>query len=173
VTRFDLEMIAPWLQDSTDVLQVGVLGPDDDPSMVDPYARHIRGRVEQDGDRFYLNTMGRSFLASERLYLKCLKRAYDHCRVAGGVWGGRQGLDAESDEAPCERDWVTSSGLVIAWRRYAHMLEPMANQRLIRDQAMAAAWFSDRCREHFSAPLPARTLKERRHFGPPSLAGTG
>src|SRR4030095_3250003 len=116
VTRFDLEIIAPWLQDPTDVLQVGYLTGDDNPIWTDPYQRIVRGRVDQDGDRYYLNTMGRTFLETDLLYLKCLKRAYDHCRPSGGVWGAQTGLVAESDESPAERDWVVSRAVVLAWR---------------------------------------------------------
>ena len=72
----------------------------------------------------------------------------------------------ETDESPAEREWVTASGLTIAWRRYGHVLEVLANQRLVRDQQTAAAWFTDKTREHFSVPLPARTLKRRSQFGP-------
>jgi hypothetical protein len=71
-----------------------------------------------------------------------------------------------------ERDWLVASALVIAWRRLAHLLEPLANQRVIRDQTSAAVWFTERTREHFTGPLPARTLKRRRQFGPPVLSGT-
>ena len=104
------------------------------------------------------------------LYLRCLKRAYDHCRPSGGEFGQQSGLSGENDEAPPEADWLVSSALVIAWRRLGHLLEPLANARLIRDQATSAAWFTERTREHFTGPLPARTLKRRRSFGPPALA---
>jgi len=168
-TRHDLSLVCPWLQDATDILQVGVLSASDDRNMTDPYGAVVRGQVEQDGGRFYFNTGGRSFNSDELLYLKVLKRAYDHCCPHGGTFGQQVGLELEDDESPVERDWLVSSALVIAWRRYAKMLEPIANQRLIRDQASANAWFSDRCREHFSQPLPQRTFKPQRSFGPPAL----
>jgi hypothetical protein len=165
-TRHDLGVIAPWVQDPSDILQVGVLAAGEDRNITDPFGRVIRGEIERDGGRMYLNTGSRSFQAGDLLYLRCLKRAYDHCRVAGGEFGTQAGLRAETDEAPVERDWLASAALVVAWRRFAHLLEPQANQRLIRDQQAAAAWFSDRCREHFTAPLPGHTLKPRRFFGP-------
>jgi hypothetical protein len=169
-SRHDLTTVAPWLQDTTDVLQAGALQDYEDRNLSDPYGRVVRGQVDRDGGSLYFNTGTRTFNTNEVLYLRCLKRAYDHCRPSGGVFGEQSGLREETDEAPIELDWLASSALVIAWRRYGHMLEPGANQRLIRDQAAAAAWFSDRCREHFSAPLPARTFKPRRFFGPPRLA---
>jgi len=165
-SRHDLGVIAPWLQDTTDVLQVGWLGPADDRNAFDPFEHVVQGMVERDGGRMFLNTGARTFNGDEILYLRCLKRAYDHCRPAGGEFGEQVGLELETDEAPIEADWLASSALVIAWRRFAHLLEPLANARLVRDQQIAAAWFTDRCREHFSGPLPQRTLRRRRQFGP-------
>jgi hypothetical protein len=171
-SRHNLSVVCPWLQDPNDVLQVGVIKNYDDRNLTDPFENVVRGMVERDGGDFYLNTGTTTFLDDEVLWLRVLKRAYDHCRPSGGTYGQQSGLTLETDEAPCERDWVASSALVIAWRRFAHILEVQANQRLIRDQAAAAAWFTDRCREHFTAPLPQRTLRRRRYFGPPrQLAG--
>lgn len=165
-TRHNLGAVADWLQDTSDVLQVGYLAPYEDRNETDPFERIVRGQIERDGDDLYLNTGTRSFISGECLYLRCLKRAFDHCRMAGGVFGEQAGIYLETDEAPAEREWVTASALTIAWRRYAKMLEVMANQRLVRDQAAAASWFNDKTREHFTAPLPARTLKRRSQFGP-------
>jgi len=170
--RHDLNVVAPWLQDPSDVLQVGVLHPPDDRNLIDPFENVVRGMVERDGGSMYLNTGTTTFVDGDTLYLRCLKRAYDHCRTSGGTYGEQSGLYGETDEAPIERVWAAAAALVIAWRRFAHLLEPGANQRLIRDQASAAAWFTDECRKHFNAPLPQRTLRRRRYFGPPQqLAG--
>jgi len=166
MVRHNLSAVAPWLQDTSDVLQVGYLAPFEDRNTVDPFERIVAGQVERDGNDLYLNTWTRSFISGECLYLRCLKRAFDHCRKAGGVFGEQSGLDLETDESPAEREWVVASALTIAWRRFAHVLEVLANQRLVRDQSTAAAWFIDKTREHFSSPLPARTLKRRRQFGP-------
>ena len=171
-SRHDLSVACPWLQDPSDILQVGWLMDYDDRDLIDPFENVVRGMVERDGGTFYLNTGTTTFVDGSVLYLRCLKRAYDHCRASGGTFGEQSGLFLETDEAPIERDWCASSALVIGWRRFAHILEPMANQRLVRDQAAAAAWFTDRTREHFTAPLPGRTLRRRRYFGPPrQLAG--
>jgi len=170
MTRHDLSVVTPWLQDSTDILQVGYLAPFEDRNATDPFERVVRGQVERDGGSFYLNTWTRSFIQGELIYLRCLKRAYDHCRKAGGIFGEQSGLRLEDDESPVEREWLTASALTIAWRRYGHLLEPLSNQRLVRDQQTAAAWFSDKTREHFTAPLPARTFKRRRSFGPPAMS---
>jgi hypothetical protein len=72
----------------------------------------------------------------------------------------------ETDEAPIERDWLASSALTVGWRRFGHILEPIANQRLVRDAATAAAWFADRSRQHFTAVAPSLTFRPARRFGP-------
>ena len=170
--RHNLSVVCPWLQDPSDVLQVGVIKDYQDRDLIDPFESVVRGMIERDGGDFYLNTGTTTFVDGDILWLRVLKRAYDHCRKNGGIFGEQSGLYLEDDESPCERNWVASAALVIAWRRFAHMLEPQANQRLIRDQASAAAWFTDECRKHFTAPLPGRTLRRRRYFGPPrQLAG--
>src|SRR5499427_527319 len=166
-SRHNLSAVCPWLQDPSDVLQVGVIKDYQDRDLVDPFENVIRGMVERDGGDFYLNTGTTTFVDGDILWLRVLKRAYDHCRASGGSFGEQSGLSLETDEAPVDRVWLTSAALAIAWRRFAHLLEPGANQRLIRDQAAAAAWFTDECRKHFSAPLPQRTLRRKRSFGPP------
>jgi hypothetical protein len=171
-SRHNLSVVCPWLQDPSDVLQVGVIKNYQDRDLEDPFEHVVRGMVERDGADFYLNTGTTSFVDDDVLWLRCLKRAYDHCRTSGGAFGEQSGLYGETDEAPVERTWAAAAALTIAWRRFAHLLEPQANQRLIRDQATAAAWFTDETRKHFTAPLPQRTLRRRRYFGPPrQLAG--
>lgn len=165
-SRHDLRLVAPWLQDPNHVRQVGVLAVGDDRNQTDPFDNIVYGIVERDGGSFYLNTGGRTFNAGDTLYLRCYKRAFDHCRAASGTYGEQSGLSLETDEAPIERDWLVSSALVVGWRRFGHILEPLANQRLVRDATAAAAWFSDRTREHFTAVQPQLTLRPARRFGP-------
>jgi hypothetical protein len=165
-SRHSLAVVAPWLQDANHVRQVGVLAAGEDRNMADPFERIVYGQVERDGGDFYFNTGNRTFADGDLLYLRCYKRGYDHCRMAGGVFGDQAGLVLETDEAPIERDWLASSALTVGWRRFGHILEPLANQRLIRDQATAAAWFTDRSRQHFTAVAPQLTLRTARRFGP-------
>jgi hypothetical protein len=165
-TRHDLGVIAPWLQDPTDVLQVGYLVQGEDRNATNPFSRLVQGQVARDGGVLYLDHSPTSFLGTQTLYLRCLKRAYDHCRPSGGDYGDQAGLVLETDEAAVETEWLVSSALLIAWRRFGHILEAIANQRLIRDQNAAAAWFSDRTREHFSTSKPDRTLRRISRFGP-------
>jgi hypothetical protein len=158
--------VAPWLIDTGDVLQVGLLANGEDRNLQDPFTRRVRGQVERDGGHFYLNTDPQTFNAGDLIYLRCLKRAFDHCRAAGGVFGDQQGLLLETDESPAERGWVAAAALVAGWRQFGHLLEPAANQRLIRDQASAVAAFNDLVREHLVADLPQKKLYRQRSFGP-------
>jgi hypothetical protein len=165
-TRHDLSVVAPWLIDTGNVLQVGLLTAGEDRNLQDPFERRIMGQVERDGGSFYLNTQPHTFNDGDLIYLRVLKRAYDHCRPAGGNWGDQQGLSLETDEAPVMRGWAASAALVAGWRQFGHLLEPAANQRLIRDQASAVAAFNDLVREHLVADLPQKKLYRQRTFGP-------
>jgi hypothetical protein len=166
VSRHDLLAVTPWLQDPNHVRQAGVLTADQTPSTSDPFNAVVYGEIERDGGTMIFNTNGRTFNAGDQIWLRCYKRAYDHCRAEGGTFGDQSGLFAETDEAPIERDWLVSSALTIGWRRFGHLLEVNANQRLIRDQAEAAAWFTSRTHQHFSAVQPTLTFRRGRHFGP-------
>ena len=170
VSRHDLSQVCPWLQDPNHIRQAGYLPAGVDPWTQDPFASIVYGHVERDGGMFIFNTDRRTFNPGDQIWLRCYKRAYDHCRVAGGTYGEQSGLNWETDEAPIDRDWLTSSALLIGWRRFGHLLEANANQRLIRDEAMAAAWFNDRTHQHFSAVAPTLTFRRARRFGPAAVA---
>jgi len=165
-SRHSLAVVAPWLQDPNHIRQVGVLAAGEDRNQTDPFERVVYGAVDRDGGDLYFNTGQRTFADGDILYLRCYKRAYDHCRMSGGVFGDQSGLAIETDEAPVERDWLASSALTVGWRRFAHILDPLVNARLVRDQAAAAAWFSDRSRQHFTAVQPQLSLRPARRFGP-------
>jgi hypothetical protein len=165
-SRHSLALVAPWLQDPNHVRQAGVLAAGEDRNQTDPFERIVYGEVDRDGGDYYFNTGNRTFNAGDTIYLRCYKRAFDHCRAAGGTYGDQSGLRLETDENPVERDWAASSALVVGWRRFAHLLDPLANQRLVRDQAAATVWFTDRSRQHFNAVAPQLTLRRARRFGP-------
>jgi len=166
VTRHDLRDVCPWLQDPNHIRQAGVLAEGVDPWASDPFAAVVYGHVERDGASMIFNTDGRTFNGGDQIWLRCYKRAYDHCRVSGGTFGQQSGLVNETDEAPITRTWAVASALLVGWRRFGHLLEPSANQRLIRDQAAAAAWFNDETHQHFTAVAPTLTLRKGRIFGP-------
>jgi len=170
VSRHDLREVCPWLQDPNHVRQAGVLSSGIDPWTVDPFAAIVYGQVERDGGTMIFNTNGRTFAEGDQIWLRCYKRAYDHCRAAGGTFGDQQGLVLEDDEAPITRTWATASALLIGWRRFGHILEVAANQRLIRDQAAAAVWFNDETHQHFTAVAPQLLFRKARFFGPRAVA---
>jgi hypothetical protein len=165
-SRHDLSGVAPWLIDTGNVLQVGLLANGEDRNLQDPFERRIFGQVERDGGTFYLNTGHQTFNDGDLIYLRCLKRSYDHCRASGGVWGAQAGLSLETDEAPITAGWGAAAALVAGWRQFGHLLEPAANQRLIRDQMSAVAAFNDLVREHLVADMPQKKLYRQRNFGP-------
>ena len=165
-SRHDLTIVAPWLIDSGNLLQVGLQANLEDRNLRDPFERRIFGQVERDGGTFYLNTMSQTFNTGDTIWLRFLKRAYDHCRPSGGNFGDQQGLVLDTDEVPVMRGWAAAAALVAGWRQFGHLLEPAANQRLIRDQQSAVAAFNDLVREHLVADLPQKKLYRRRSFGP-------
>jgi hypothetical protein len=166
ITRHDLRLIAPWIQDANHIRQAGMLPAGHSPYEDDPFDNPVFGSVERDGGTFIFNSQTRTFNDGDTIYLRVYKRAYDHCRPAGGEYGDQVGLALETDEAPIERDWLAASALTVGWRRFGHILEPIANQRLVRDAATAAAWFADRSRQHFTAVAPTLTFRPKRRFGP-------
>ena len=111
--------------------------------------------------------MSQTFNTGDTIWLRFLKRAYDHCRTvrrqlrraAGTGAGDRRGA---GDDA----GWAAAAALVAGWRQFGHLLEPAANQRLIRDQQSAVAAFNDLVREHLVADMPQKKLYRRRSFGP-------
>lgn len=165
-TRHDLATVAPWLRDPMDVFQAGYLGGSEDRNATDPYARVIRGEVMRDGNTLYFDHHPRSFNTTDTIYLRVLKRAYDHCRPTGGTFGTQAGLTLETDEAVAATDWVAAATLVVAWRRFAKIIDTADNNRLIRDRIEAAAWFTDLTKTHYLTTLPQRTLRRVNHFGP-------
>jgi hypothetical protein len=157
--RHSLTAAAPWFNDPNAMLAVGWMDSTDDRDEVDPYASPIRGEVVQDGATFYLVHRGRAFSASNNdlIYCQALKPAYYHCRPAGGVYGAQSGLSLDTDECPAGVEWVAAGTLVEAWRRYGHLLEAAANQKLLRDRQEAAAWFTRLSAENIR--IPDRKLK--------------
>ena len=171
-SRHSLALVTPWLQDPNHVRQAGLLAATDDRNQVDPFARIVYGQIDRDGADYFLNTQWRTFNPGDVIYLRCYKRAFDHCRASGGIFGEQSGLNTDTDESPIVREWLVATALVIAWRRMGHLLEPLANARLVRDQSLAAAWQRDLTQQHFTAVAPQLTFKRARHFGPQAVYST-
>jgi hypothetical protein len=157
--RHSLTTAAPWFTDPNWMLSVGYTKTTDDRDEVDPYAAPVRGEVVQDGATYYLAHRGRTFSASDDLiYVQSLKPAYYHCRASGGAYGSQSGLSLESDECPVAVEWVAAGTLVETWRRFGHLLEAAANQKLLRDRQEAAAWFTRLSYENIR--VPQRNLRK-------------
>ena len=76
----------------------------------------------------------------------------------------------DDDVCPVDATWVASKVLVNAWRKYGHLIEPGANQELIKDATQAATWFSQLSAYNFRLPpLTFRPIAHqalRQGFGP-------
>lgn len=159
--RHSLAEVAPWLTDPEWVLQVGVL-----PSGYTDRSRYrpsrVFGHVEQDVDELFL-CCG-PFNTTDTIYVVAIKPAYYHCRATGGQWGSQSGLALDTDEAKPSVRWVTFATLVEVWRLYGTLLEAEAAKRVVRDQATAAALFSNEAALNFRPP--ARTFLKLRRWGP-------
>jgi hypothetical protein len=86
-TRQLLTDIWPWILDDRWVYQAGVLYSGEVRRQTDPFVVHpLKGRVIKDGPQVYFDWGARIFAGTELVYLRCIKRAYDH--IFGVVSGG-------------------------------------------------------------------------------------
>lgn len=155
-----------WLTDPRWVRQVGVLLTTESRESVDPFAmRPIHGKATIDAGTIWLNYWPISFNGTETLYLNCERPAYFLCAPAAGVYGAQNGLALEGDICSVDPLWVAAGVLVEAWRRLGHLLEPAANQKLVRDRTESAAWFQYLTGENFDPP--GLGLQQIRYGGPP------
>lgn len=170
VTRHTLSSVSSWLAEPGWIRQVGYLASGEDREKVDPYRRVVRGRVLQDGATFYLEHPYQTFNSTDTIYVKAIQPAYYQCRASGGTFGDQSGLNLETDECNADFHWVTAATLVEAWRRIGTVLDPLANQGLIKNREEAAIWFTSLTRSNFR--LPELTFRPHRGwFGP--LPGPG
>lgn len=170
-TRHSLTTVAPWVLDPAWVRQVGVLGQDDDRNEVDPYARPIRGLAVRDGSGVAIEHPGYSFSATDNLYMRVCKRAYDHCKPTNGEYGDQSGLSVDTDVAPVDLEWLGAAVLVEAWRRFSQILESASRVRMVPDRQEAAARFSVLTHQQFE-PWPL-TLTPRPYGGPSQRSSGG
>jgi hypothetical protein len=140
--RHSLSTIAPWLTDPLWVRQVGWLNASDDRNQVSPYWRTVRGQAVEDAGGVALEHPGYYFNTGDILYLRIIKRAYDHCRPTLGTFGSQSGLTLETDEAPINLEWLGAAALVEIWRRYGQVLETSSRTRQVPNLMDAAARFS-------------------------------
>ncbi len=162
-TRHALATAAPWLTQESWVRQVGYLTSAEDRNEVDPYGRVFRGDVVVQGKVIYLHTAARQ--TTDVIYVRALKPAYYHCAAAAAVYGTKAtGLTLETDISEPEEEWVAAGVLVEAWKRYGHILEASANQRLVRERVEAAAYFTLKTRQNLRVPV--RTFQPIYNWGP-------
>lgn len=146
VSRHSLATIAPWLTDPLWVRQVGWLAAADNRNQVDPYARVVRGQAIEDdttnASAVAIEHPGFYWNGTEIMYMRVLKRGYDHCRPTAGVFGAQSGLTLDTDEAPINLEWLGAAALVEVWRRNSQVLETSTRARQAPNLADAAARFS-------------------------------
>ncbi|MDQ1307660.1 MAG: hypothetical protein QG671_3493 [Actinomycetota bacterium] len=160
-TRQSLATYSAWLTEEWQVRKVGVLPQGStDREQYKPVPR--RGRVVRDGSTLYLEAG--SFETTDTVYLTCVKAAYYHCKPSAGTWGDQSGLALNTDQAMPVAEWVAYGTLCEVWLRYGQLLDQTANQRMIRDQAAAAAMFTSYAEQCFR--LPEIELTPIRAWGP-------
>lgn len=143
--------IAPWLEKKSWVRSVGYLGANDDRSKVDPYTRQVRGEAYEADGVVYLNHYPRTFLATDVLYIKAMKPAYNACLTAAKF--AQNGLALDTDTVPINFEWAGWAAIVEAWRRYGQVLETGAKTRMIPTRMEASAMFSDKTKDNCRWPL--------------------
>lgn len=146
VSRHSLATIAPWLSDPLWVRQVGWLAATDDRNKIDPYTRVVRGQAIEDDSAstagVAIEHPGQYWNGTEIMYLRIVKRGYDHCRATGSVFGTQSGLALDTDEAPINLEWLGAAALVEIWRRNSQVLETSSRARMVPNLQDAAARFS-------------------------------
>lgn len=155
VSRHSLATIAPWLSDPMWVRQVGWLAASDNRNQIDPYMRVVRGIAVEDDSTNVMGVAiehpGYFWNGTESLYIRIVKRGYDHCRTSGGVFGGQSGLALDTDEAPINLEWLGAAALVEIWRRNSQVLETASRVRMVPNLADAAARFSYLTHQNFTS----------------------
>ncbi len=146
-----LTTVAPWLERKSWVRQVGYLGVNDNRAQISPYTRLVRGEAYEAYGIVYIDHPGRAFLATDILYIRAMKPAYNACTNAAGV--AQSGLVLETDKVPINFEWAGWAAVIEGWRRYSQVLETSAKTRMIPSRAEAAAMFSDKTKDNCRWPL--------------------
>ena len=151
--RVSLREVAPWLQDARWVRQVGWFPSGGDIVTVDPYVYPFRGTVEPNGASFTLRWDSMWLGAGTDLWLKCVKRGYDHCRAdQAGAFGEQAGLWAEDNEAVIPPEWCSAGALCEFFERYGDVVGGGSREEVEQNQKKAAQRFDRLSREFFALP---------------------
>lgn len=150
--RHNLTTTASWLTKPQWVYQIGKLSSSQDRNEVNPFDYSYRGDAPRgDGATVYLEDV--AFSTTDTIYVKAIKPAYFHCRVTAGTFGGQTGLALETDEAPCDAEWVAWAAIVAAHKRLAHLeRNGQATQESMTARAMASAEFVKYTGLNFTPP---------------------
>jgi len=160
-TALNLTPYAPWLLDYRWVRGAAVVDPAavEDPGDIDMTQPTFRGWVEPQGRSMYLRwqNVWTGNNVENVLVLRCLKRAYDHCRDdATGVFGERAGVIEEVHEGPVPDDWVAMGALVEFWDTFGDVVAAGNRQEAESNQSKVAAQFTTLSQQYFT--LPPMTL---------------
>jgi hypothetical protein len=155
----DLTPYAPWLLDARWVRGAAFVDPllVDSPADIDMSQPNFRGWVEQQGRTMMLRWQGWHFnsttSSSPVLVLRCVKRAYDHCRAtADGQFGERTGLEAEGHEGPAPDEWVAAGALLEFWNSLGDVVAAGNKAEAEGNQAKAAETFTTLTQNYFVLP---------------------
>lgn len=129
--------------------------------------RPLPGEAVFEGQRVYLSC-DEKFIATDRIYVVAVKRAYDHCRAtSSGNFGDQAGLSAEAHEAAPPRELVGFGALTIAARRSKATLSDRMKDAIEANQKQWAAMFTQLMKEHYTGQRDATlTFRPQDGFGP-------
>ena len=152
-TVVSLREAAPWLQDARWVRQVGWFPAGGVLATTDPYSAPFRGTVEPNGAGFNLRWDSMWLTAGTDLWLKCIKRGYDHCRAdQTGAFGEQAGVWTEDSEATIPPEWCAAATLVEFFERFGDVVSGGSRDEVELNQKKAAARFDRMAREYFNLP---------------------
>jgi len=156
---FNLTPYAPWLLDARWVRGAAFIDPDDDlnPEDIDMTQPNFRGWVEQQGGTIIIRWDAawawKGTTSSPVLVLRCVKRAYDHCRASSsGTFGEQSGLVGEDDESPAPDEWVAAGALVEFWEQFGDVVAAGNRSEAETNLSKAAQTFTTLSRQYFSLP---------------------
>jgi hypothetical protein len=158
-TFVNLTDYAPWLIDSRWVRGAAFVDPGavGSPSDIDMSQPQFRGWVEQQGRTMIMRWQGWvgyvPRTTSPTLVLRCVKRAYDHCRVSDeGVFGELHGVSEEQHEGPVPDDWVAAGALVEFWSQFGDVVAAGNKAEAEGNQAKVAQVFTTLTQNYFALP---------------------
>lgn len=150
--RHNLTTTASWLTKPQWVYQIGKLSSSQSRDEVNPFDYVYRGKAPQgDGSAVYIEDV--AFATTDTIYVKAIKPAYFHCRPTAGTFGAQSGLSLETDEAPCDAEWVAWAAIVAAEKRLARLEQGgRVSQEAMASRAIAAGEFAKHRTLNFHPP---------------------